>query len=257
MPKNATPWTRAERHSAILMSALAQKLKDRFFGEEHPYRRLEQEVRRYLRPEHTLLDAGCGRSAPILAKYRNHAQRLIGVDVVEFDPTVQGLELHRCDLAMMPLEDNCVDITMARSVMEHVTDPAKVYAEIFRVTKPGGYFIFLTANLFDYASIIATMIPNRLHPWIVSRTEGRKEQDVFPIAYRTNTRKSIDKWAQCVGFESVSFSYLGQYPSYFMFNGFLFLVATGYQKMIARVRPLNFLQGWIFVTLRKPERSLS
>jgi hypothetical protein len=41
-----------------------------------------------------------------------------------------------------------------------------------------------------------------------------------------------------------------------MFNGLLFLVATGYQKMIARVRPLNFLQGWIFVTLRKPEPPL-
>jgi len=75
---------------------------------------------------------------------------------------------------------------------------------------------------------------------------------VFPTAYRTNTRRSVNKWAKRTGFEIVSFRYLGQYPSYFMFNGFLFLLATGYEKLISRVPALNVLQGWIFVTLRKP-----
>jgi SAM-dependent methyltransferase len=234
------------------MSALAQRLKERLFREDHPYRVFEREVRSHLKPEHTLLDAGCGRTAPVLGTYRGHARRLIGIDAVEFDKTVEGLELYRCDLGAIPLENDCVDITMARSVMEHVTDPARIYAEIYRVTKPGGYFIFLTANLLDYASIIAKLVPNRLHPWIVSRTEGRKTHDVFPVAYRTNTRSAIDKWAKHAGFEAVSFAYLGQYPSYFMFNGLLFLLASGYQKMIAKIPRLNFLQGWIFVTLKKP-----
>jgi hypothetical protein len=120
------------------------------------------------------------------------------------------------------------------------------------VLKPGGHFIFLTANLWDYAAIIATLVPNRFHPWIVSRTEGRAEHDVFPVAYRTNTRGAVEKWAQHAGFEIVSFRYLGQYPSYFMFNGFLFLLATAYEKVVSKVPVLNFLQGWIFVTLRKP-----
>ena len=108
------------------MTKLAQRLKDKYFSEDHPYRIFECEVERYLRSEHVLLDAGCGRTAPILAKYRGKAHRLIGVDLVEFDPRVQGLELFHCDLGEIPLEDNCVDVMMARSVMEHVTDPAKV-----------------------------------------------------------------------------------------------------------------------------------
>ena len=234
------------------MTALAQRLKDKYFQQDHPYRIFECEVDHYLEPGHTLLDAGCGRTAPILAKYRGKARRLIGVDVVDLNQTVEGLELYHCDLGEIPLDDSCVDLVMARSVMEHVTDPAKVYAEIYRVLKPGGHFIFLTANLWDYASIIAKLIPNRLHPWIVSKTEGREERDVFPIAYRTNTRSAVDKWTKQVGFENVSFSYLGQYPSYFMFNGFLFLLATGYEKLVGRVSLLNFLQGWILATLRKP-----
>jgi SAM-dependent methyltransferase len=141
---------------------------------------------------------------------------------------------------------------MARSDMEHVTDPAQVYGEAYRVLKPGGVFVFLTANLWDYASIIAAVIPNRFHPWIVSKTEGREEHDVFPVAYRTNTRGSVARWAKHAGFEVASFRYLGQYPAYFMFNGLLFFLATGYEKLIRKISPLNFLQGWIFVTLRKP-----
>lgn len=235
------------------MTVLAQRLKDRYFRDDHPYQIFEREVEYHLRPDHTLLDAGCGRTAPILGKFRNRARRLIGVDLVDFAPVDDGLELHHGDLGAIPIEDSCVDIAMARSVMEHVTNPLRVYGEIHRALKPGGRFIFLTANLWDYASIIAKLVPNRFHPWLVSRTEGREEHDVFPVAYRTNTRGAIRKLAGQTGFEIVSFRYLGQYPSYFMFNGFLFLLATGYEKLISRVPTLNFLQGWIFVTLRKPE----
>lgn len=234
------------------MTALAQRLKDRYFRQDHPYRIFEQRVDRLLEPEHSLLDAGCGRTAPILGGYRGRARRLVGVDLVEFDSRMRDLELYRCDLASIPIADDSIDVVMARSVMEHVTDPARVYREMFRVLKPGGHFVFLTANLWDYASLIARVIPNRFHPWIVSRTEGREQEDVFPIAYRTNTRRAIRKWGAQAGFETVAFDYLGQYPSYFMFNGFLFLIATGYEKLIGSSRALSFLKGWIMVTLRKP-----
>lgn len=233
------------------MTAFAQRLKEKYFPEEHPYRTFEREVEARLKPWHTLLDAGCGRTAPVLAKYRGVVDRLIGVDLVEFDPTVTGMELYHCDLGAIPLGDSCVDVMMARSVMEHVTDPVRVYREIHRVLKPGGHLVFLTANLWDYASIIASLVPNRFHPWIVSKTEGREEHDVFPTAYRTNTRNAIEKWAKLAELEIESFRYLGQYPAYFMFNGFLFMLATGYQKLIGRIPALNFLQGWILVTLRK------
>ena len=234
------------------MTKLAEQLLERFFGtDEHPYRTLEREVDKYLQPDHTLLDAGCGRTAPVLVKYRGKARRLIGVDLVEFDTAVDGIELFNTDLDRIPVGDRTVDIVMCRSVMEHIADPPAVYREISRVMKSGGHFIFLTGNLWDYAALIAMLVPNRFHPWIVSRTEGRKEKDVFPIQYRTNTYGAIKKWATLADFEIVSFRYLGQYPSYFLFNGFLFLVATGYEKLLRRFNALGFLRGWIFVTLRK------
>lgn len=235
------------------MTALAQRLKDRYFvNDHHPYRLFEREVDRHLAPDHALLDAGCGRTAPVLALYRGRARRLVGVDMVTFENAAGDLELYNGDLGAMPLPSETIDVAMARSVMEHVTDPAAVYAEMYRVLKPGGVFVFLTANLYDYASIVARLVPNHFHPWIVSKTEGRDEQDVFPIAYRTNTRRSVCRWSRRAGFEVERFGYLGQYPSYFMFNGLLFLIATGYEKLIGGIPALHCLRGWIMATLRKP-----
>lgn len=235
------------------MSALAERLKQRYFGHlDHPYRTLEREVESRLRPDQTLLDAGCGRTAPVLAKFKGKARRRIGVDLVDFNASVDGIELLQSNLAHIQLEDACVDVVMSRSVLEHLEDPLAVYVEMNRVLKPGGHFIFLTANLWDYASLVARIIPNRYHPWIVSKTEGRKEEDVFPIQYRTNTQRSVEKFARLAGFEMVSFRYLGQYPNYCMFNGFLFFLATGYEKLLSRFELLAPLRGWIFAVLRKP-----
>jgi len=234
------------------MTELAEALRERFFGnDEHPYNTFERKVEQHLQPENVLLDAGCGRSAPVLGKYRGRARRLIGVDLVDFPASIEGIELLRNDLSAIPIEDGCVDVVMCRSVMEHVVDPSAVYREMHRVLKPGGHFVFLTGNLWDYAALVAQAIPNRFHPWIVAKTEGRAEADVFPTAYRTNTFASVRKWAAQTGFEIVSFDYLGQYPSYFMFNGFLFLLATAYEKLTQKVEALRFLRGWILVALRK------
>jgi SAM-dependent methyltransferase len=234
------------------MTELAERLKDRFFGaDEHPYRTFERKIDSLITPESTLLDAGCGRTAPVLAKYRGRAKRLIGIDLVEFNAPIDGIELLNSDLTRIPLEDQSVDVVMSRSVMEHVVDPARVYGEISRVLRPGGRFVFMTGNFWDYAAIITNLVPNRFHPWIVARTEGRAEIDVFPTAYKTNTRSAVNRWSRGAGFQVVSYEYLGQYPTYLMFNGFLFLIGTAYEKIIRRFEMLRFLRGWILVVLKK------
>lgn len=236
------------------MSSLAVRLRDRFYANDaHPYRIFERTVGAELRsPQDTLLDAGCGRTVPVLRRFAGRAGRLIGVELVEFTDVPPGIETYKTDLANLPLPDACVEVIMSRSVFEHLTDPDAVYRELARVLKPGGRIVFLTANLWDYGTMVARLVPNRHHAKVVKTVEGRAEEDTFPTAYRTNTRRDVDRLSAAAGLRVTAFEYLSQYPNYLMFNGVLFFLGMCYEKLIARFDALRLLRGWILVTLEKP-----
>ncbi|MCH7344169.1 class I SAM-dependent methyltransferase [Pelomonas sp. CA6] len=237
-----------------MSSTLSERLLHKYYsGAVHPYRLFEQHAEALMRPGMTLLDAGCGRSAPVLRKYLGRVQRLIGIDLVEFVDVAPGIETYNADLGRLPLEDASVDLIMSRSVFEHLADPQAVYAEMARVLKPGGTLIFLTANLWDYGTLAARLIPNRWHGRVVRYVEGRKEEDTFPTQYKTNTRGDIERLARGSGLRLQSLDYLNQYPNYFMFNGALFFLGMCFERVTSRFDALKLLRGWLLVTLVKPQ----
>lgn len=233
------------------MGGLTDWTYQRFWAhEEHPYRRLRNRLLELVGPGMTVLDAGCGHTAPNLQELKGTGARLVGVDLVRLEPQ-EGMELIEGDLANVPLPDASVDLIYSRSVMEHVVDPQAVYAEARRLLKPGGRWIFLTANRWDYVSLVSRLTPNRFHAAIVRRFEGRAETDVFPTAYRTNDRRQIAQHAAKAGFRIDCFERLGQYPAMFHRFGPLYLLATLYEKAIMRVKALSSLRGWLYVELVK------
>ena len=235
------------------MTALSERLLARYYANSpHPYKLFERAVEARLSADAVLLDAGAGRTVPVLRKYLGRARRLIGVELVAFTDVPAGIETYNTDLAHLPLPDAVVDIIISRSVFEHLADPQAVYAEFSRVLRPGGVIIFLTANMWDYGTLIARLVPNRFHARIVAKVEGRAAEDTFPTEYRTNTRRDVERLALRAGLKVDAFEYLSQYPNYLMFNGALFFIGTCFEKLIARFDVLRILRGWILVTLRKP-----
>ena len=235
------------------MTALSDRLLARYYANSpHPYKLFERAVEARLSADAVLLDAGAGRTVPVLRKYLGRVRRLIGVELVAFTDVPAGIETYHTDLAHLPLPDGVVDIIISRSVFEHLADPQAVYAEFSRVLRPGGVVIFLTANMWDYGTLIARLVPNRFHARIVAKVEGRAAEDTFPTEYRTNTRRDVERLALRAGLKIDAFEYLSQYPNYLMFNGALFFIGTCFEKLISRIDALRILRGWILVTLRKP-----
>lgn len=238
-------------------SRFAQALKDRLFAAElHPYRHFEREIERHLTNGGALLDAGCGRSLELYNRFRDRASLIVGMDLYCPAPSQGNTRKFVCgDVSRLAFKAESFDVVISRSVVEHLEDPAGFYSEVNRVLRPGGFCIFLTPNLWDYSALVSKMIPNRWHPWIVARTEGRPDEDTFPAYYRSNTAGRIVRLAQSAGLHVKAHRYLGQYPCYLMFNGPLFLAGSIYEKIISRFHALRFLRGWLLVVLAKPERA--
>ena len=60
------------------------------------------------------------------------------VDWVETDVAPGERAEMLCDAQQIPFEDETFDAVVAQAVLEHVTDPQRAAAEIWRVLKPGG-----------------------------------------------------------------------------------------------------------------------
>lgn len=98
-----------------------------------------------------LLEIGYG-SGVFLPELARHANELHGIDIHEMPRQVQqalaeaGTEaqLHTAGAESIPYPDGFFDCAVAVSALEFVSDLDRVCAEIRRVLKPNGYFLFIT-----------------------------------------------------------------------------------------------------------------
>lgn len=95
----------------------------------------------------TLVDIGTGEGQLARLAVAHGVQRVIGID-----PTATQLELAeqraggpayvRADAAHLPLPDESVDAALACLVFEHIVDMDAAIAEVGRVLRPNGRFLF-------------------------------------------------------------------------------------------------------------------
>ena len=111
----------------------------------------------------TVLDLGCGtgQDVYVLSKLVGSSGRVVGVDMTPEQLAVarQHIEHHRVtfgydhsnvelvhgyieDLASCGVQDESVDVVVSNCVLNLAPDKSRVFAEIFRVLKPGGELYF-------------------------------------------------------------------------------------------------------------------
>jgi SAM-dependent methyltransferase len=94
-----------------------------------------------------VLDLGCGEGQIARLAVRAGAEAVVGLDptraqVIEAVARAGGPAYARADAAAIPARDASFDAVVACLVFEHITDVDEAIAEVARVLRPGGRFLF-------------------------------------------------------------------------------------------------------------------
>lgn len=119
-----------------------------------------------LTPSGPLLDvgSGIGGNLPVLSAYAS----TLGCEI-SLAAAVLAKQQGRvvvADAARLPVPSGAFGGAVCTEVLEHVDDPAGVFAEIARVLRPGGLAYVTTPN---YANLAG------LHKWLADRRSGRHD----------------------------------------------------------------------------------
>lgn len=201
---------------------------------------------------YTLLDLGAGAGIVEAMNFKNECREVVGVDL---DPRVTSNPfLHKgieADASNLPLPDAYFDVVIADNVMEHIDDPEKTLTEIARVLKPGGSFFFKTPNKYHYMPVIANMTPHWFHAW-VNGVRGRDAVDTFPTRYKLNSKRSVKRLSQKVGFEVKTVTLIEGRPEYLRFSSVTYLIGMLYERVVNSSKIFESLRILMIVELVKP-----
>jgi SAM-dependent methyltransferase len=185
-------------------------------------------------PQTRLLDAGCGPGG-LVKQYVGVAERVVGVDryAASFQEPAEISTLVGSDLDCLPFPNASFDVVTCSWVLEHLRAPKAVFAEITRVLKPGGHFLFITPNRRNYVVWLRQMMPNQLGRRATRAIYARDEDFINPTFYRANRFNTIDRLAREAGLHNIRFEHIGD-PTYLAFNEPLFQLSLLVEGLIDR-----------------------
>ena len=108
------------------------------------------EARRIVSSRTNLADIGCG-TGQYLAVFADSCASVTGIDVSEKMLAVAreklaghpNVTLIRCDATAIDLDADQFDVTISSKLFLHIADWQKAIDEAVRVTRPGGYFVYV------------------------------------------------------------------------------------------------------------------
>jgi SAM-dependent methyltransferase len=217
-----------------------------------------QRINSLLDPSFSVLNLGAGRGSWYFVdpcKVRRDLQdirpktlRYIGADIDEvvLQNPVTTSNVH-IENQKVPIQDKSFDLIISDWVLEHVEDPSFFCAEIDRLLKPGGFFCARTPHIFSYWALMSKLVNNASHSaWLKLIQPDRLAVDTFPVCYKLNTLKRIEKYFP--HYQHFSYLYSAN-PSYYFGSKILYRIMSFAHK---RILPAQ-LSSSLFVFVCKPQ----
>lgn len=197
-----------------------------------PVEHFVDELYKHVDSESTVLDIGAGAGQNNPYQLQGKCREIVGVDLDSRVLTNSLLDRGIVsDVLHLPFENQSFNIAFSIYVLEHIQDPNAFIREIHRVLKPGGMFFALTPNYWHYVPLIASCTPYSFHRWY-NEKRGRASDDTFPTYYRMNTRRTLRKQFQQMGFDEKNMKLIEVQPNYLNFCLPTFLAGALYERVV-------------------------
>jgi SAM-dependent methyltransferase len=209
----------------------------------------------HLTSDMRLLDLGAGAGIVPQMNFRGLTKWVTGIDPnerVRDNPFLdEGLVATGESL---PFPDCSFDIVISDNVLEHLESPARVFAEVRRVLKPGGLFLAKTPNRRHYMALVARLTPHWFHR-LFNRLRGLTGEDVFVTRYRVNTRRDLTKAAGQADLDLLGLDYLEGRPEYLRIAAPTYILGMLYERLVNALPALRSFRILLIVTFMKPVSS--
>ncbi|HJU65596.1 MAG TPA: methyltransferase domain-containing protein [Gemmatimonadaceae bacterium] len=209
--------------------------------------RYARELGEVVTPHCRWLDLGAGTRfhwgwiGPSLDELGSRADFVVGCDVVapHLASNAQLSAAVVADIGALPLADASFELVSANMVLEHLDDPARVFAEVARVLAPGGRFVFVTPNRRHPAIWLASSLlsPARRRA-LAEKVEGRDSDDIFLTHYRANAVGDLRHWTRKAG---LTIRRLEAFPSFPIMRRPL--IAVTLESLFIRAQSRGILKG--------------
>jgi SAM-dependent methyltransferase len=111
----------------------------------YPIKLAEYLSSNFYKTKGTLLDIGCG-TGDMLNAFSSIGFNCYGTDISQScEKFCNGIPFQAVDLLKddLPYKSNSIDFIFSKSVIEHLSDPVRLFKESYRVLKPGGVSIIM------------------------------------------------------------------------------------------------------------------